>query len=170
MDSLFSAEITLEGYQAIFKPSRFGYSMAGQIDQGVVDQLEADRAELLKWCESRLKNPKRSTIKPEPWEEMSDGQYRVKFSWNEENQPAAFDCDLVELIDPDIELDAGAKVSVRFHQKPYILKDGVTCGTTLKLICFQVLRLAKHDHNYSVDDMRRMFQRSDGYIYKENNN
>ena len=31
-----------------------------------------------------LKNPKRSTLKPTPWEEVSDGKYLIKFSWNDE--------------------------------------------------------------------------------------
>ncbi len=166
--SLFTAEITLDGYQAVFKPSKFGYSMSGHIDQSLIDELETDRAELLKWCESKLKNPKRSVVKPEPWEEEAYNTYKIKFSWNDEDRPTGFDCDLVELTDPDIELDAGAKVSVRFHQKPYILKDGVTCGTTLKLVCFQVLALAKH-YRYSVDEMRSMFQRRDGFVYNEKN-
>ena len=42
----------------------------------MIDQLEADRAESLKWAESKLKNPKRSVLKPEPWEEVAEGKYR----------------------------------------------------------------------------------------------
>ena len=38
-----------------------------------------------------LKNPKRSVAKPEPWEEVTDGVYKIKFSWNEENKPPIVD-------------------------------------------------------------------------------
>ena len=63
--------VTLDGFQAIMKPSKFGYSLSAIVDQDLVDKLEADRTETLKWAESKLKNPKRSTLKPEPWEEVS---------------------------------------------------------------------------------------------------
>jgi hypothetical protein len=79
--------VVLEGYQAIMKPSKFGYSLATQVGDEMIEKLEADRAELVKWCESRLKNPKRSVAKPEPWEEVTDGVYKIKFSWNEDNKP-----------------------------------------------------------------------------------
>ena len=77
--------VVLEGYQAIMKPSKFGYSLATQIGEELIAKLEADRAELVKWCESKLKNPKRSVAKPEPWEEVSKGVYKIKFSWNEDS-------------------------------------------------------------------------------------
>ena len=72
--------VVLEGYQAVLKPSKFGYSLAAIVDQSMADTLEDDRVESLKWAEGKLKNPKRSTLKPEPWEEVADGQYKVKFS------------------------------------------------------------------------------------------
>ena len=63
--------VTLDGYQAVLKPSKFGYSLSAIIDSGLVDKLEKDRTDSLKWAESKLKNPKRSTLKPEPWEEVA---------------------------------------------------------------------------------------------------
>ena len=68
--------VVLEGYQAVLKPSKFGYSLAAIVDQSMADTLEDDRIESLKWAETKLKNPKRSTLKPEPWEEVADGQYK----------------------------------------------------------------------------------------------
>ena len=82
--------VTLEGFQAILAPSKFGYSLSAVVDNDVIDQLENERAEVLKWAESKLKNPKRSTLKPEPWEEVADGKYKIKFSWNEEMKPNFF--------------------------------------------------------------------------------
>ena len=72
--------VVLEGYQAVLKPSKFGYSLAAIVDEDLIKRLEADRADNIKWAESKLKNPKRSTLKPEPWEEVSEGKYKVKFS------------------------------------------------------------------------------------------
>jgi hypothetical protein len=68
--------VVLEGYQAVLKPSKFGYSLSAVVDQALVDRLAEDRVESLKWAESKLKNPKRSTLKPEPWEEVSEGSIR----------------------------------------------------------------------------------------------
>ncbi len=52
--------VVLEGYQAVLKPSKFGYSLAAVVDAEMVERLEDDRIETLKWAESKLKNPKRS--------------------------------------------------------------------------------------------------------------
>ena len=66
--------VTLEGFQAILAPSKFGYSLSAIVDDKTINTLETERADVLKWAESKLKNPKRSTLKPEPWEEVSDGK------------------------------------------------------------------------------------------------
>jgi len=83
--------VVLEGYQAVLKPSKFGYSLSALVDSDLVEKLEEDRTESLKWAETKLKNPKRSTLKPEPWEEVAEGQYKIKFSWNEESKPPVVD-------------------------------------------------------------------------------
>ena len=63
--------VTLDGYQAVLKPSKYGYSLSAIVDSIMVEKLEADRTDSLKWAESKLKNPKRSVLKPEPWEEVT---------------------------------------------------------------------------------------------------
>ena len=83
--------VVLEGYQAVLKPSKFGYSLSALVGPEIVEALEEDRAESLKWAETKLKNPKRSTLKPEPWEEVAEGQYKIKFSWNEDSKPPVVD-------------------------------------------------------------------------------
>jgi len=133
--------VVLEGYQAVLKPSKFGYSLSALIDQDLVERLEADRADTLKWAEGKLKNPKRSLLKPEPWEEVSDGLYKVKFSWNEETKPPVVDAEGTPITNVDLPLYSGSKVKLAFRQKPYILKDGVTYGTSLKLAGIQVVAL-----------------------------
>ena len=39
--------VVLEGYQAVLKPSKYGYSLATTLDQAMIDTLEVDRAENL---------------------------------------------------------------------------------------------------------------------------
>lgn len=131
--------VVLEGYQAVLKPSKFGYSLSAIVDQALVDKLEDDRAESVKWAESKLKNPKRSTLKPEPWEEVSDGKYKVKFSWNEETRPPVVDTEGTPVTDPNTPIYSGSTVKLAFRQKPYILRDGVTYGTSLKIVGIQVV-------------------------------
>ena len=66
--------VILEGYQAVLKPSKFGYSLSAIVDSEMVDALETDREESLQWAQGKLKNPKRSVLKPEPWEEVAEGK------------------------------------------------------------------------------------------------
>jgi len=131
--------VTLEGFQAILSPSKFGYSLAAVVDSATIDKLEAERADVLKWAESKLKNPKRSTLKPEPWEEVAEGKYKIKFSWNEEKRPPVVDTEGTLITDTKTPLYGGSTVRLGFYQKPYILRDGVTYGSSLKLVGVQVV-------------------------------
>ena len=58
--------IKLEGFQAILEPGKFGYSLAAIVGDSIIDALETERQAVLKWAESKLKNPKRATLKPTP--------------------------------------------------------------------------------------------------------
>ena len=133
--------VVLEGYQAVLKPSKFGYSLSALLDSQLIEALEEDRKETLKWAESKLKNPKRSVLKPEPWEEVTEGSYKTKFSWNEENRPPVVDSEGTPITNADLPVYSGSKVKLAFRQKPYILKDGVTYGTSLKLVGVQIVEL-----------------------------
>ena len=131
--------VTLEGFQAILSPSKFGYSLSAIVGNDLIDKLETERSDVLKWAESKLKNPKRSTLKPEPWEEVSDGKYKLKFSWSEDKRPPVVDTEGVPVTDAKTPLYAGSTVKLGFYQKPYILRDGVTYGSSLKLVGVQVV-------------------------------
>lgn len=133
--------VVLEGYQAVLKPSKFGYSLSAIVDGSLVERLEQDRVETLKWAESKLKNPKRSTLKPEPWEEVSENKFKVKFSWNEETRPPVVDSEGTPITDVSTPIYSGSQVKLAFKQKPYILRDGVTYGTSLKLVGIQVVAI-----------------------------
>ena len=133
--------VTLEGYQAILKPSKFGYSLKAVVGQEVVDALETERADCLKWAESKLKNPKRATLKPTPWEEVEEGKFIVKFSWAEDKKPPVVDTEGTPITNDETPIYEGSKVKIGFHQKPYILRDGTTYGTSLKLSGVQIVSI-----------------------------
>ena len=144
--------VTLEGFQAVLEPSKFGYSLSAIVDDKLIDTLETERTEVLKWAESKLKNPKRSTLKPEPWEEVSKGKYKVKFSWNEDNRPPVVDTEGSQVTDEKTPLYSGSTVKLGFYQKPYILRDGVTYGSSLKLVGVQVVSV-KGDAGVDTGDL-----------------
>ena len=131
--------VVLEGYQAVMKPSQYGYSLRAVVGQDLIDKLEEERTECLKWAESKLKNPKRASLKIEPWEEVSDGKYIIKFSWSEDKRPPVVDTEGTPITDPNTPVYAGSTVKLGFIQKPYLLRDGVTYGTSLKLSGVQVV-------------------------------
>jgi len=144
--------VTLEGFQAILEPSKFGYSLSAIVDVSIIDKLETERADVLKWAESKLKNPKRSTLKPEPWAEVADGKYKIKYSWNEEKRPPVVDTEGTPVTDTKTPLYAGSTVKLGFYQKPYILRDGVTYGSSLKLVGVQVVTV-KGDAGIDTGDL-----------------
>ena len=159
--------VTLEGYQAILKPSKFGYSLKAVVDQEVVEKLETERAECLKWAESKLKNPKRSTLRPEPWEEVSEGKFIIKFSWAEDKRPPVVDTEGTPITNIDTPVYEGSKVKLGFHQKPYILRDGVTYGTSLKLSGVQVVSIQTgagiDSGDLNEDDVAELFGKTAGF-------
>ena len=145
-------EVTLEGFQAILEPGKFGYSLSAVVNADVVDKLETERTDVLKWAESKLKNPKRATLKPTPWEEVADGKYKLKFSWNEERRPPVIDTEGSPVTNKKTPLYGGSTVKLGFYQKPYILKDGVTYGSSLKLVGVQVVSI-KGDAGVDTSDL-----------------
>lgn len=138
-----SGPVKLHGYQAILKPSKFGYSLSALLPEEHEDLLEQDRVESLKWCEAKLTNPKRATLKPTPWETADDapGYLKVKYSWNEETKPYIYDSANEKIDDEGLPLYSDSVVKLAFKQKPYVLRDGVTYGTSLKLVGIQVISL-----------------------------
>jgi len=131
--------VTLAGYQAVLKPSQYGYSLRAEVGQELIDTLEEERVECLKWAESKLKNPKRSTLRPEPWEEVAKGKYIIKFSWAEDKKPPIVDTEGTPITDTNTPVYEGSQVKLGFIQKPYLLRDGVTYGTSLKISGIQVV-------------------------------
>ena len=109
--------VTLEGYQAVLEPGKFGYSLSAVVDSDVVNKLENERTDVLRWAESKLKNPKRSTLKPTPWEEVAEGKYKLKFSWNEERKPPVVDTEGNPVTDTKTPLYGGSTQGWRYLRK-----------------------------------------------------
>ena len=165
--------VTLEGYQAVLKPSKFGYSLKAIVGDDLISKLEDEREDCLKWAESKLKNPKRSTLKPTPWEEVSKGKYLIKFSWNDEKRPPVVDTEGTPITNTDTPVYAGSKVKLGFTQKPYILRDGVTYGTSLKLSGVQIVAIQSEVGVDSGDldeaGAAELFGSTDGFKAQEPN-
>ena len=165
--------VVLDGYQAVLKPSKYGYSLSAVVDETLVKKLETDRVDSLKWAESKLKNPKRSLLKPEPWEEVAEGKYKVKFSWNEDLKPPVVDTEGTPVTDLNTPIYGGSTVKLAFYQKPYILKDGVTYGTSLKLLGVQLVSIQGEagvdSGDLSPEDVAALFGKTQGFKTSEPN-
>lgn len=164
--------VVLDGYQAVMKPSKYGYSLSALIEgQELIDALDADREQSLQWAQNKLKNPKRALLKPEPWEEVDEGKFKIKFSWNEENCPPVVDTEGTPITDENTPMYSGSTVKLAFYQKPYILKDGVTYGTSLKLVGVQLVSLASgagvDTGDMSTEDVAALFGTTQGFKASE---
>ena len=134
--------VKLDGYQAIFQPSKKhnNYCLMALIDQDLVDELEDDRIECLKWAESRLKNPRRATLKHAPWEQVEGTDYyKATFNWKEHERPPIVDSEGTPITDSGIKLYNGT-VKIGFRQKPYV-QSGDIYGTRLVMLGIQVISI-----------------------------
>ena len=160
--------VTLEGFQAILEPGKFGYSLSAVVGDELIDELENERTDVLRWAESKLKNPKRSTLKPTPWEEVAKGKYKLKFSWGEDKRPPVVDTEGTPVTDTKTPLYGGSTVKLGFYQKPYILRDGITYGSSLKLVGVQVVSVKSDAAGVDSDDLSEsqvadLFGKTEGF-------
>ena len=136
--------VVLDGFQAILKPGDWGYKLSALLPKSIVSKLEEERESALDWARSKAKNPKRVTVKPEPWEELENnpGTYQVRFSWKDKDKlfPAIVDSEGTLITDKETPLYNGSTVKLAFFQKPYIMPAG-DIGTSLKLKAVQVISL-----------------------------
>lgn len=135
--------VVLDGFQAILKPSEYGYTLTAILtDASLIEALDEERVGLVETAKSKLKNPKRAVQKPEPWEEVAEGQYKIKFGWDAKTKPTVIDSEGTLITDDSLPVYSGSKVRLAFTQKPYVLKDGITYGTSVKLSGIQIISLA----------------------------
>ena len=126
--------VTLDGFQAILKPGEWGYKLSALVKGDLITKLEEERESALEWARSKSKNPKRVTVKPEPWEELDNqqGAYHIRFSWRDGDKliPVIVDTEGTAIKDTDTPIYSGSKVKLAFFQKPYVLPTG-DIGTSL---------------------------------------
>ena len=169
--------VTLEGYQAILKPGEWGYKLAALVDKELIKTLEDERESALEWARSKAKNPRRVTVKPEPWEELENqqGTYQIRFSWKDGDKfiPVIVDTEGTKIEDIDTPIYSGSKVKLAFFQKPYILPAG-DIGTSLKLKAVQVISLNSgagvvDSGDLSAEEAVELFGSSKGFKVEDPN-
>ena len=82
--------------------------------------------------------------------------------------PVSFDTEGTPITDKKTPLYGGSTVKLGFFQKPYILRDGVTYGSSLKLLGVQVVAVGEGAavDTDSMDDeqVADMFGKTDGFV------
>ena len=93
---------------------------------------------------------------------------KIKFSWGEDKRPGVVDTEGTPITDAKTPLYGGSTVKLGFFQKPYILRDGVTYGSSLKLLGVQVVAVGEGAavDTDSMDDeqVADMFGKTDGFV------
>ena len=169
--------VVLEGFQAVLKPGDWGYKLSALMDKETVDQLETERESALEWARGKAKNPKRVTVKPEPWEELESrpGTYQVRFSWKDGDKhfTVLVDSEGTAITDKETPIYSGSKVKLAFFQKPYVLPTG-DIGTSLKLKAIQLISLntgagVVDDGDMSTEEATELFGTTKGFKVSEPN-
>ena len=170
MTTITKEPVVLEGYQNFFEESKFGkLGLQVIVDQKIIDDLEEERPGMIDWAKSKCK-AKRPTVRNEPWEEVSDGNFQIKFSWKPDVKVPLVDAEGTPITDK-IPLYSGSTVKVAFDQKPYTTPDMV--GTRLVLKAVQVITLNSNAgvDVGTIDDSKAaaLFGKSEGYIANDPN-
>lgn len=144
-----------------FNNRTFAYTLP----PAILEQAEADRAELLQWVDSKLENPKRVALNPEPWDEAGV----VKYSYGGDSPkpvPPFIDTEGT-LLEVEVlrDIRKGTKVKLIVQQSPYTKPSK---GTTLKVLGVQVLELvtghgAVDSGDLSAADVAALFGPAQGF-------
>ena len=169
--------VTLDGFQAVLEPGEWGYKLSALVQEDLISTLEEERESALEWARSKAKNPKRVTVKPEPWEELDNqkGTYHLRFSWRDGDKivPVVVDTEGTQIKDTDTPVYSGSKVKLAFFQKPYVLPSG-DIGTSLKLKAVQVVSLNSgagvvDNGDMTAEDASELFGKSNGFKVEDPN-
>ena len=169
--------VTLDGFQAVLKPGEWGYKLSALVQEDLISTLEEERESAVEWARSKAKNPKRVTVKPEPWEELDNqkGTYHLRFSWRDGDKiiPVVVDTEGTQIKDTDTPVYSGSKVKLAFFQKPYVLPSG-DIGTSLKLKAVQVVSLNSgagvvDNGDMTAEDASELFGKSSGFKVEDPN-
>ena len=83
------------------------------------------------------------------------------------------DTEGTHITDENLPIYSGAQVKLAFYQKPYILRDGVTYGTSLKLVGIQLVSINSDagvdSGDLSAADVADLFGTTAGFKASEPN-
>jgi hypothetical protein len=159
--------VVLDGFQSLLKPTKYGFGVQVAVGQELIDQLVADREKLLSDLTSKLdaKKLKRMVLKTVPWEDIAEGTYRLKFSWDAKKKPVIIDSVGTVIDDPNTKIYNGSLVKVSFYQKGYRLPDSY--GTATNMLGIQVIDASDGSPRLSVDSAFDIFGSTAGGFVAE---
>ena len=155
--------VILSGYQAVLKSTKFGYQLKAVVNKELIEKLEAERKDLLKSAISKIKKPERSILRPCPWEETENDNYFIKFSWDENTKPIIVDTDCKSIKNLNTPIFDNARVKIAFNQRAYLLRDGITYGTSLKLVGVQVVAIGSSLEYFDEQSIEALFGKTEGF-------
>ena len=167
MANRYVFDTTLEGFINVYEPSgKFNNcSFAFKVPDEVIETMETDREELLKWAKTKVDNPKRIALNPPKW----DDEGLVKFSFDGDTgrpRPVFVDTTGTPLETSTLkDVRRGTKVRLIVQQKPYTKP---AMGTTLKVMGIQIVELASGNGavdsgDMSASDVAAMFGTVEGF-------
>ena len=161
--------VVLDGFQAILKPGEWGHKLQALVPKALISTLEEEREGCLEWARSKAKNPKRVTVKPEPWEELDNGMYQIKFSWKDGDKivPTVVDTEGTLIADKETPVYSGSRVKIAFIQKPYLVPAG-DIGTSVKLKSVQIVSIQagagiSDSGNVTAEEAADLFGKTEGF-------
>ena len=102
-DIVMTETVTLDGYQAVMQPGKYGYRL--QLLNDLVDQLEEKSTTPgMGFVEGKEPAP---VCGPEPWEEVAQGKFKIKMSWGEDAKPGIVDSVGADITNPNLPLYGG---------------------------------------------------------------
>ena len=103
----------------------------------------------------------------QPHIKATKGKHKIKFSWGEDKRPPVVDTEGSPVTDTKTPLYGGSTVKLGFYQKPYILRDGVTYGSSLKLVGVQVVSVKGEagvdTGDLDANEVAELFGRTSGF-------
>lgn len=164
-------ETTLEGFINLGEPSgKFNNCcFAFKLPEGVLEQADSDRSELLEWAKSKVDNPKRIALNPPKWDD--EGLVKYSFDGDTGRARPVFVDTSGDPVGLDIlkTVSRGSKVKVACQQVPYTKP---AMGTTLRVLGVQIVQLAAANGavdsgSMSTEDVAALFGTSEGFKASE---
>lgn len=155
--------VVLDGYQSVLTPSPNGkHSLQVLVkDLTLIKGLEDERPGLIKAQKASPKNKgKRFSEALEPWEEVQEGVYRLKFTWDPKRPVPVVDSVGTIIKDENLRIWNGSTVRVAFFQGGYTFGNSI--GTNLKLQKIQVISIGDGEPPIDSSEVDSLFDHIEG--------